>query len=98
MVMVNYADLWIVYTQVTSQLKGAKLELKELKARSLLLCACLECPKLELELDARSLKVKELETKLLEKPRVSITSHPCEVCGTLKGKLFHATKEYTELK
>jgi hypothetical protein len=30
MIMVNYADLWIVHTQVASQLKGAKLELKEL--------------------------------------------------------------------
>jgi hypothetical protein len=28
MIMVNYADLWIVHTQVVSQLKGAKLELK----------------------------------------------------------------------
>jgi hypothetical protein len=76
MIMVNFVDLWIVHTQVASQLKGAKLELKELKARSLLLGACLECPKLKLELDAHSIKVKELETKLLEKPRVSITSPP----------------------
>jgi hypothetical protein len=97
-IMVNYADLWIVHTQVVSQLKGVKLELKELKARSLLLGDCLECPKLKLELDTRSLKVKELETKLLDKPRVSVTSPPCEVCGTFKGKLFHATKEDTELK
>jgi hypothetical protein len=88
MIMVNYADLWIVHTQVASQLKGAKLELKELKTRSLLLGACLECSKLKLELDARSLKVKELETKLIEKPCVSVTSPPCEFCGTLKGKLF----------
>jgi hypothetical protein len=98
MIMVNYVDLWIVHTQVVSQLKSAKLELKELKARSLLLGACLECPKLKLELDAYSLKVKELETKLLEKPQVSVTSPPCEVCGTLNGKLFHATKENSELK
>jgi hypothetical protein len=83
-----------VHTQVASQLKGAKLELK---AHSLLLGACLECHKLKLELDTRSLKVKELETKLLEKPRVSVTSPPCDVCGTLKGKLFYATKENTEL-
>jgi hypothetical protein len=98
MIMMNYVDLWIVYTQVASQLKGAKLELKELKACSLLLVACLECPKLKFELDARSLKVKELETKLLDKPCVSVTSPPCEVCGTFKGKLFHATKEDIELK
>jgi hypothetical protein len=31
MIMVNYAALWIVHSQVASQLKGAKLELKELK-------------------------------------------------------------------
>jgi hypothetical protein len=31
MIMVNYADLWIVHTQVASQLKGAKLELNEPK-------------------------------------------------------------------
>jgi hypothetical protein len=98
MIMVNYVDLWIIHTQVASQLKGAKLELKGLKARSLLLGACLEYSKLKLELDARFLKVKELETKLLEKPCVSVTSPRCEVCGTLKSKLFHATKENTELK
>jgi hypothetical protein len=98
MIMVNYADLWIVHTQVASQLMGAKLEFKELKAHSLLLGACLECHKIRLELDAHSLKVKELVTKLLEKPPVSVTSPPCEVCGTLKGKLFHATKENSELK
>jgi hypothetical protein len=98
MIMVNYADLWIVHTQVTSQLKGAELELKNLKACSLLLGACLECPKLKLELDAHSLNVKELETKLLQKSRVSVTSPPCEVCGTLKGKLLHDTKEKSELK
>jgi hypothetical protein len=70
MIIVNYANLWIMHTQVVIQLKGDKLEHKELKACSLLLGACLECPKLKLELDARSLKVKELETKLLEKSRV----------------------------
>jgi hypothetical protein len=98
MIIVNYANLWIVYTQVASQLKGAKLELKELKAHSMLLGAWFECPKLKLELDPCSLKVKELETKLLEKPHISVTSPTCDVCGNLKGKLFHATKENTELK
>jgi hypothetical protein len=37
MIMVNYADLWLVHTQVVSRLKGAKSELRELKARSMLL-------------------------------------------------------------
>jgi hypothetical protein len=52
MIMLNYADLWIVHTQVASQLKGAKLELKELKARSLLLGACNSCPMLNSDLKA----------------------------------------------
>jgi hypothetical protein len=93
-IMVNYADLWIVHTQIASQLKGAKLELKKLKAPPLLLGACLECPKLKFELDARSFKVKELETKLLEKPHVSVTSPPCEVCGTLKGIFLCYQREH----
>jgi hypothetical protein len=49
-IMVNYADLWIVHTQVTSQLKGAKLELKELKAHSSLLGACTSYPMLKSDL------------------------------------------------
>jgi hypothetical protein len=40
MIMVNYADLWIVHTQVASQLQGVKLETKEFKAHSLLLGSC----------------------------------------------------------
>jgi hypothetical protein len=87
-----------VHTQVASQLKDAKLEFKELKARPVLLGTCLECTKLKLELDAHFLKVQEPKTKLLEKPCVSVTSPPCEVCGSLIGKLFYATKENTELK
>jgi hypothetical protein len=88
----------ILHTQVASQLMGAKLKLKELKIRSLLLGAYLECLKLKLELDARSLKIIELETKFLEKSCVSVNSPPCEVCGPLKGKLLHATKENSKLK
>jgi hypothetical protein len=52
----------------------------------------LECRKVKLELDVRSLKVKELEIKLLEKPHVLVTSPSCEVCGTLRGKLFMLPK------
>jgi hypothetical protein len=57
-IMMNYADLWIVHTQVSSQLKGAKLELKELKARSLLLGACTSCPMLKSDLEACSIEIK----------------------------------------
>jgi hypothetical protein len=58
MIMVNYADLWIMHAQVASQLKGAKLELKELKARSLLLGACTSYPMLKSDLEACSIEIK----------------------------------------
>jgi hypothetical protein len=45
-IMVNYADLWLVHTQGISQLKGANLELRELIHHSLLLGACTRCPML----------------------------------------------------
>jgi hypothetical protein len=86
-----------VYSQVASQLESTICELDELRTRPSLLGACLECPKLKLELDAHSLNVKKLETKLLEKSHVSITSSPCEGCVSLKGKLVHATNEDTIL-
>jgi hypothetical protein len=41
MIMVNYADLWLVHSRVASQLDGARLELRELKTRSSLLSASL---------------------------------------------------------
>jgi hypothetical protein len=87
MIMVNYADLWIVHTQVASQLKSAKLELKELKARSLLLDVCTSCPMLKSDLETYSIGNKELKQKLDHFSRYKVFSPPCEVCGTLKGKL-----------
>jgi hypothetical protein len=59
--MVNYTDLWIMYTQVASQLKGAKSKLRELKARSLLLGACTIYPILRSNLEACAIEIKELK-------------------------------------
>jgi hypothetical protein len=42
----------------------------------------------------KTFKVTEHETKLLEKPRVSVTSPPCEVCLPLQG----GTLAHSELK
>jgi hypothetical protein len=61
------------------------------------LCACLECPKIKLELDVCSLNIKKLETKLLEKSHVLVTLSPCELCVSLNGKLVHATNGNTML-
>jgi hypothetical protein len=89
---VNYADLWIVHTQVASQLNGAKLELKELKARSLLLAVCTSCPMLKSDLEVCSIKIKELKQRLDHSSRYKVFSPPCVVCGTLKGNLCMLAK------
>jgi hypothetical protein len=91
--MEDLAKLRNVHSKVASQLESTICELDKLKARPSLLDACLECPKLKLELEAHSFNVKKLETKLLEKSHISITSSPCEGCVSLKGKLVHATNE-----
>jgi hypothetical protein len=98
MIIVNYADLWLVHAQVASQLDGAKLELRELKTHFLLLGTCTSCPLLKSDLEACSVEIKELKHKLDHSSRYSILSPPCEICVSLKGKLFHTVKDNTELK
>jgi hypothetical protein len=44
MIMVNYADLWLIHSHVAGLLDSARLELRELKAHSTLLGACTSCP------------------------------------------------------
>jgi hypothetical protein len=95
MVMVNYADLWLVHTQVTRQLTGAKLELRELKAHSLLLDACTSCPLLRSDSEASAIEIKDLKHQIDHSSLCSVLSPPCEMCSSLKGKLFHATKDNT---
>jgi hypothetical protein len=97
LVMKDLAKLRVVHAQVASRLESTIYELNELKARPSLLGACLKCPKVKLELDARSLNVKKLETKLLEKSHVSVSSSSCEGCVSVKGKHVHATNENTML-
>jgi hypothetical protein len=97
MIMVNYADLWLVHSHVARLLDGARLELRELKARSRLLGACTSCPVLISDLEASAIEIKDLKQRLDRASRYSVLSPQCELCGSLKGKLFHATKENTEL-
>jgi hypothetical protein len=52
-----------MHTQVASQFKGAKLELKELKAHSFQFGACISCPTLKSDLEACSIEIKELKHK-----------------------------------
>jgi hypothetical protein len=87
-----------VHAQIVSQLKGAKLELSELKARSLLLGACTSYPMLISNLEVCSVEIRKLKHKLDHSSCYSVLSPPCETCGSLNGKLFYATKENTKLK
>jgi hypothetical protein len=50
MIMVNYVDLWLIHSRVVSLLDGARLELREFKAHSTLLGACISCPVLRSDL------------------------------------------------
>jgi hypothetical protein len=95
--MVNYTDLWLVHSHVASLLDDARLELRELKARSRLLGACTSCPVLKSDLETSTVEIKDLKYRLDHASHYSVLSPPCELCGSLKGKLFHTTKENTEL-
>jgi hypothetical protein len=53
---------------------------------------------LKSDLEACSIEIKELKQRLDQSSRYKVVSPPCEVCGTLKGKLLHATKENSKLK
>jgi hypothetical protein len=98
MIMVNYMDMWLIHCHVASLLDGAMLELKELKAHSTLLGACTTCPLLRSDLEVSTVEIKDLKYKLNHSSRYTVLSPPCEACASLKGKLFHATKENTELQ
>jgi hypothetical protein len=98
MIMVNYADLWLIHSHVAGFLDSARLELRELKARSTLLGASTACPVLRSDLEAAAIEIKDLKHKLDLSSLYTILSPPCEACVSLKGKLFHATKENTELQ
>jgi hypothetical protein len=98
MIMINYVDLWFVHTQVASQLKGANSELRELRARSLLLGAYTSCPMLRSDLEACAIEIKDLNHRLDHPSRYNGLSSLCKMCGSLNGKLFYATKKNTELK
>jgi hypothetical protein len=98
MIMINYVDLWLIHSHVASLLDGARLKLRELKTRSTLLSACTSCPLLRFDLEAAAIKIKDLKHKLDHPSRYTILSPPCEAYVSLKGMLFHTTKENTQLQ
>jgi hypothetical protein len=63
--MVNYADMWLIHSHVVSLLDCARLELRELKACSTLLGACITCHLLRSDLEASTVEFKMLSTNLI---------------------------------
>jgi hypothetical protein len=98
MIMVNFVDLRLIHSHVASFLDGARLELRELKARCTLLGGCTTCPLLRSDLEASAIEIKDLKYKLDHSSRYAILSSPYEVCASLKSVLFYAIKENTELQ
>jgi hypothetical protein len=96
MIMVNYADLWLIHSHVASLLDCARMELTELKTRSTLLGAWTSYPLLRSDLEAAAVEIKDLKHKFDHSSCYTILSPPCEACVSLKGKLLHAMKENTE--
>jgi hypothetical protein len=88
MIMVSYADLLLVHSHVARLLDGARLELRELKVHSLLLGVCTSCPLIRYDLDAPAIENKDLKHKLDHSSHYTILTPPCELCGSLKGKIF----------
>jgi hypothetical protein len=50
------------------------------------------------DMEASVVEIKNLKHRLNHASRYTILTPPCIVCGSLKDKLFHATKENTKLK
>jgi hypothetical protein len=98
MIMVNYADLWLIHSHVVGLLDSARLELRELKTHSTLLGACTSYPVLRSDLEAAVVEIKDLTHKIDHSSHYIVLSPPCEACVSVKGKLLHATKENTELQ
>jgi hypothetical protein len=98
MIIVNYADLWLIHSHVASLLDHARLELRELKAHATPLGAYTTCPLLRSDLEASAVDIKDLKHKLDHSSRYTILSSLGEACASLNGKLFHATKENIELQ
>jgi hypothetical protein len=98
MIMMNYADLWLLHSHAASLLDSARLEHRELKVRSTLLGACMSCPLLRSHLESSAIKIKDLKHKLDHSSHYTILFSPCIVRGSLKHKLFYVIKKNTELK
>jgi hypothetical protein len=94
----NSSGMTIFRSPSTWCLYSESSKLIELKTHSTLLGACTSCPLLRSDLEASAIEIKDLKHKLDHSSHYTILFPPCEACVSLKGKLFYATKENTELQ
>jgi hypothetical protein len=87
-----------VHSHVARLLDGASLEFRELKAHSTLLGDCTSFHVVRSDLEAAAVEIKDLKHKFDYSSSYTVSPPPCEACVSLKGKLFHATKENIELQ
>jgi hypothetical protein len=83
MIIVKYADLWLIHSHAAGLLDSARLELRELKSRSTLLGACTACPVLRSNLEAAAVEIKDLKHKLDLSSRYTVLSPSCEACVSI---------------
>jgi hypothetical protein len=86
MIMINYADLWLIHSHVAGLLDSVRLELREFKACSTLLDACTSCSLLRSDLEAPAIEIKDLKHKLDHPSLYAVLSPPCEACVSLNSK------------
>jgi hypothetical protein len=75
MIMVNYADLWLIHSHVVGLFDSARLELRNLKAHSTLLGACTSCLVLRSDLKAAVVSLRILSTNLI----IPLTTQSCSL-------------------
>jgi hypothetical protein len=68
-----------VHSHVTSLLDDTRLELRELKARSRLLSACISCPMIRFDLEASAIDIKDLKHILDHTSRYTVLTPLCSV-------------------
>jgi hypothetical protein len=61
MIMISYVDLCLIHSHVAGLLDSARLELRELKARSTLLGACTSYPLLRSNLEVAAVEPRHLD-------------------------------------
>jgi hypothetical protein len=65
MIIINYADLWLIHFHGASLLDSAKLELRGLKACSTLFDAYTSCPLLRSDLEDLIVEIKDLTNLII---------------------------------